>query len=123
MSSECLSTVRCFGGEQHRFHHTSQVLNCDMIYAVYLPPQATKGPVPVVYYLSGLTCTDENFVTKAGAQQYAAALGVAVVAPDTSPRGEGVADDPEGSYDMGLAAGFYLNATEAPWSAHYHMYD
>ena len=85
-----------------------------MIYAVYLPPQAAKGPVPVVYYLSGLTCTDENFVTKAGAQQYAAALGVAVVAPDTSPRGEGVADDPEGSYDMGLGAGFYLNATEAP---------
>ena len=123
MPSECLSTVRCFGGEQHRFQHTSQVLNCDMIYAVYLPPQAAGGPVPVVYYLSGLTCTDENFVTKAGAQQYAAALGVAVVAPDTSPRGEGVADDPEGSYDMGLGAGFYLNATEAPWSAHYHMYD
>ena len=123
MASNCLSTVRCFGGEQHRFQHTSQVLNCDMIYAVYLPPQAAEGPVPVVYYLSGLTCTDENFVTKAGAQQYAAALGVAVVAPDTSPRGEGVADDPEGNYDMGLGAGFYLNATEAPWSAHYQMYD
>ena len=90
--------------------------------STYLRRLAEK-PVPVVYYLSGLTCTDENFVTKAGAQQYAAALGVAVVAPDTSPRGEGVADDPEGSYDMGLGAGFYLNATEAPWSAHYHMYD
>jgi S-formylglutathione hydrolase len=76
-----------------------------------------------VYYLSGLTCTDENFVTKAGAQQYAAELGVAVVAADTSPRGEGVPDDPDGSYDMGLGAGFYLNATEAPWSEHYHMYD
>ena len=94
MSSECLSKVRCFGGEQRRLQHSSQVLNCDMIYAVYLPPQAAEGPVPVVYYLSGLTCTDENFVTKAGAQQYAAALGMAIVAPDTSPRGEGVADDP-----------------------------
>ena len=123
MSSECLSTVRSFGGEQYRFQHCSEVLNCDMIYAVYVPPQAAKGPVPAVYYLSGLTCTDENFVTKAGAQQYAAALGVAVVAPDTSPRGDKVADDPDGSYDMGLGAGFYLNATEAPWSAHYHMYD
>ena len=123
MSSECLSTVRSFGGEQHRFQHRSEVLNCDMIYAVYLPAQAAEGPVPVVYYLSGLTCTDENFVTKAGAQRHAAELGVAVVAPDTSPRGDEVADDPDGSYDMGLGAGFYLNATEAPWSSHYHMYD
>jgi S-formylglutathione hydrolase len=123
MSSECLSSVRAFGGTQHRFQHRSQVLDCDMIYAVYLPPQAAEQNVPVVYYLSGLTCTDENFVTKAGAQRYAAEHGVAVVAPDTSPRGEGVADDPDGSYDMGLGAGFYLNATEAPWSAHYHMYD
>jgi S-formylglutathione hydrolase len=123
MSSECLSTVRCFGGEQHRFEHRSSALNCDMIYAVYLPPQAAERSVPVVYYLSGLTCTDENFVTKAGAQRAAAELGIAIVAPDTSPRGEGVADDPEGSYDMGLGAGFYLNATESPWSAHYQMYD
>ena len=123
MSSECLSSVRCFDGEQHRFQHRSAALNCDMIYAVYLPPQAKEQQVPVVYFLSGLTCTDENFVTKAGAQQYAAQLGIAIVAPDTSPRGDGVADDPEGSYDMGLGAGFYLNATEAPWSAHYHMYD
>ena len=123
MSSECLSTVRSFGGEQHRFQHRSEVLNCDMIYAVYLPPQAAEGPVPVVYYLSGLTCTDENFVTKAGAQRHAAELGVAIVAPDTSPRGDEVADDSDGSYDMGLGAGFYLNATEAPWSSHYHMYD
>ena len=123
MSSQCLSTVRSFGGEQHRFQHRSTVLKCDMIYAVYLPPQAANGPVPVVYYLSGLTCTDENFVTKAGAQRHAAELGVAIVAPDTSPRGDEVADDPDGSYDMGLGAGFYLNATEAPWSSHYHMYD
>ena len=123
MSSECLSSVRCFDGEQHRFQHRSSALNCDMIYAVYLPPQAKEQQVPVVYFLSGLTCTDENFVTKAGAQQCAAQLGIAIVAPDTSPRGDGVADDPEGSYDMGLGAGFYLNATQAPWSAHYNMYD
>ena len=112
-----------FGGEQNRYQHRSDVLDCDMVYAVYLPPQAAEYRVPVVYYLSGLTCTDENFVTKAGAQCYAAEHGVAVVAPDTSPRGEGVADDPDGSYDMGLGAGFYLNATQAPWSAHYQMYD
>ena len=123
MSSECLSTVRCFGGEQHRFQHRSSALNCDMIYAVYLPPQAAERSVPVVYYLSGLTCTDENFVTKAGAQRAAAELGVAIVAPDTSPRGDSVPDDPEGSYDVGLGAGFYLNATQAPWSDHYQMYD
>jgi len=123
MPTECISSVHCFGGEQKRFKHRSESLNCDMIFAVYLPPQANDQQVPVVYYLSGLTCTDENFVTKAGAQRYAAEYGVAVVAPDTSPRGEGVADDPDGSYDMGLGAGFYLNATEAPWAAHYRMYD
>jgi len=123
MSSDCLSSVKMFGGEQNRYQHHSDVLDCDMVYAVYLPPQAAEYRVPVVYYLSGLTCTDENFVTKAGAQCYAAEHGVAVVAPDTSPRGEGVADDPDGSYDMGLGAGFYLNATQAPWSAHYQMYD
>ena len=123
MASECLSTVRCFGGEQQRFQHRSTALNCDMIYAVYLPPHAAERSVPVVYYLSGLTCTDENFVIKAGAQRAAAELGVAIVVPDTSPRGDGVPDDPEGSYDMGLGAGFYLNATQAPWSDHYHMYD
>ena len=89
MPSECLSTVRCFGGEQHRFQHTSQVLNCDMIFAVYLPPQAAEGPVPVVYYLSGLTCTDENFVTKAGAQQYAAALGGSRCGARYQPAGRG----------------------------------
>jgi len=79
--------------------------------------------VPVIYWLSGLTCTDENFVTKAGAQRYAAELGLAIVAPDTSPRGEGVPDDPEGAYDFGLGAGFYVNATEEPWRRHYRMYD
>jgi S-formylglutathione hydrolase len=94
-----------------------------MTFSIYLPPQAKQAPVPVLYWLSGLTCTDENFVTKAGAQQYAAEYGVAIVCPDTSPRGEGVPDDEEGSYDFGLGAGFYVNATEEPWATHYQMYD
>ena len=120
---ETIAENRCFGGRQLRCTHRSEVLDCDMTFAIYLPPQAEQGAVPVLYWLSGLTCTDENFVTKAGAQRYAAAHGIAVVAPDTSPRGEGVADDPEGAYDFGLGAGFYLNATEQPWRRHYRMYD
>jgi S-formylglutathione hydrolase len=114
---------RSFGGRQLRFKHQSQVLNCTMHFSVYLPPAAEQGPVPVLYWLSGLTCTDENFVTKAGAQQYAAQHGVAIVAPDTSPRGDGVPDDPDGTYDFGLGAGFYVNATQPPWASHYQMYD
>jgi len=94
-----------------------------MTVSVFLPPQAERAPVPVLYWLSGLTCTDENFVNKAGAQRYAAEHGVALVAPDTSPRGEEVPDDPDRAYDFGLGAGFYVNATQAPWSAHYRMYD
>ncbi len=113
----------CFGGRQLRYAHHSDVLSCDMHFAVYLPPQADSGRVPVLYWLSGLTCTDENFTTKAGAQRYAAEHGIAIVAPDTSPRGDDVPDDPEGAYDFGLGAGFYVNATQAPWSTHYHMYD
>ncbi len=120
---EQLSTVKCFGGEQRRYRHSAVSTRCDMEFAVYLPPQAEHGSVPVLYWLSGLTCTDENFVTKAGAQRYAAEHGIAIVAPDTSPRGEGVPDDPEGAYDFGLGAGFYLNATEEPWARHYQMYD
>ncbi len=120
---EKISANRCFGGQQLRYRHRSQVLDCDMNFSIYLPPQAEEGPVPLLYWLSGLTCTDENFVTKAGAQRYAAAHGIAIVAPDTSPRGEGVADDPEGAYDFGLGAGFYVNATRQPWAAHYRMYD
>jgi S-formylglutathione hydrolase len=120
---EKMSENRCFGGRQLRCSHTSEVLNCTMTFSLFLPPQAEDGPVPVLYWLSGLTCTDENFVTKAGAQRYASEHGIAVVAPDTSPRGEGVADDPEGAYDLGLGAGFYVNATREPWSAHYRMYD
>ena len=120
---ETIAENRCFGGRQLRCTHRSEVLDCDMTFAIYLPPQAEQGAVPVLYWLSGLTCTDENFVTKAGAQRYAAEHGIAVVAPDTSPRGEGVPDDPEGAYDFGIGAGFYVNATQAPWSSHYRMYD
>ena len=120
---EQLSSVKIFGGEQRRYRHSSDVLACDMEFAVYLPPQAEAGPVPVLYWLSGLTCTDENFVTKAGAQRYAAQYGIAIVAPDTSPRGEGIPDDAGQDYDFGLGAGFYVNATEQPWAANYKMYD
>lgn len=120
---EQLANQRCFGGQQQRYRHRSRVLDCEMTFSVFLPPQADSGaPVPVLYWLSGLTCTDENFVTKAGAQRAAAAHGVAIVAPDTSPRGEGVADDPDGAYDFGLGAGFYVDATQAPYAAHYKMY-
>jgi len=94
-----------------------------MRFSLFLPSIARRQRVPVLYWLSGLTCTDENFVQKAGAQQYAEKYGIAIVAPDTSPRGEGVADDPVGAHDLGLGAGFYLNATQAPWNRHYHMYD
>ena len=120
---EQIGSNKCFGGQQQRFRHHSAVLDCDMTFSVYLPPQAETAPVPVVWWLSGLTCTDENFVTKAGAQRYAAELGLALVAPDTSPRGQGVPDDPEGAWDFGLGAGFYVNATEEPWRGHYRMYD
>lgn len=114
---------KCFGGRQIRYQHDSRTLNCSMQFSVFLPPQAEQGPVPAVYWLSGLTCTDENFSSKAGAQRVAAELGLALIIPDTSPRGEGVADDAEGAYDLGLGAGFYVNATQAPWSSHYRMYD
>ncbi|GAB3755581.1 S-formylglutathione hydrolase [Lysobacter olei] len=111
----------CFGGWQEVWRHASATLGCEMNLGVYLPPQAAEGPCPVLYWLSGLTCTEQNFITKAGAQRYAAEHGVIVVAPDTSPRGEGVPDG-EG-YDLGLGAGFYVNATQAPWATHYRMHD
>ena len=121
--AELIDSHLCFGGEQRRYRHRADSLACDMVFSVFLPPQGASGPVPVLYYLSGLTCTDENFVAKAGAQQFAAEHGIAIVAPDTSPRGDGVPDDPEGSWDFGLGAGFYVNATQAPWNDHYRMYD
>ena len=118
-----LSEVKCFGGWLKRYSHPSTTCHCDMTFSVYLPPQAETQKVPVIYWLSGLTCTDENFMVKSGAQRYAAEHGVAIIAPDTSPRGKSVPDDPESEWDFGLGAGFYLNATQAPWSTHYHMYD
>ena len=112
----------CFGGWQEVWKHNSSSLQCEMKLGVYLPPAALKGEkCPVLYWLSGLTCTEQNFITKAGAQQYAAQHGLIVVAPDTSPRGEGIANDP--AYDLGQGAGFYLNATQAPWATHFRMED
>jgi S-formylglutathione hydrolase len=109
------------GGWQDVYRHTSTVLGCEMNFAVYLPPQAATRKLPVLYWLSGLTCTEQNFITKAGAQRYAAEHGVILVAPDTSPRGDAVAD--ADGYDLGKGAGFYVNATQQPWAAHYRMYD
>lgn len=124
MSLDLISENRSFGGWHKQFTHSSDVLNCKMRFAIYLPPQADETHnVPVLYWLSGLTCTDENFMQKAGAHRIAAELGIAIIAPDTSPRGDGVPDDPEASYDFGLGAGFYVNATEQPWKQHYQMYD
>ena len=119
---ERVETHASFGGRQEVWKHASSALGCEMKFAIYLPAQALAGePRPVLYWLSGLTCTEQNFITKAGAQEHAARHGLIIVAPDTSPRGESVADDP--AYDLGQGAGFYLNATEAPWAAHYRMAD
>jgi S-formylglutathione hydrolase len=115
---ELLEEHRCFEGRQQRWRHDSTSLNCAMTFSIFLPP--TENP-PVLFWLSGLTCNDENFTTKAGAQRIAAELGIALVMPDTSPRGDDVADD--AGYDLGKGAGFYLNATEQPWARHYRMYD
>ncbi|WP_108945205.1 S-formylglutathione hydrolase [Shewanella halifaxensis] len=122
MTVENISVNKSFGGWHKQYSHHSKTLNCAMRFAIYLPPQASNGKkVPVLYWLSGLTCTDENFMQKAGAQRMAAELGIAIVAPDTSPRGDDVADDD--GYDLGKGAGFYVNATQAPWNRHYRMYD
>ncbi|MEL6289529.1 MAG: S-formylglutathione hydrolase [Pseudomonadota bacterium] len=122
MSLEIIAENRCFDGRQLRVRHAATATQCDMTFAVFLPPKATTANVPVLYWLSGLTCTDENFTQKAGAQRYAAEAGIAIVAPDTSPRGDDVPDDPEGAYDFGKGAGFYVDATQAPWATHYRMY-
>lgn len=124
MSLELLSSQKSFGGWHNRYRHHSSTLDCDMVFAVYLPPQAEEGgKLPVLYWLSGLTCTDENFMQKAGAQRLAAELGLVIVAPDTSPRGAAVPGDPDGAWDFGLGAGFYVNATQEPWAQHYRMHD
>jgi S-formylglutathione hydrolase len=124
---EIVSEARCFGGRQITYRHASRETKTPMRFAVFLPPQAEHGAVPVLWWLSGLTCTEENFATKAGAQRIAADLGLMLAIPDTSPRGQAlngqaVPDDPQGAYDFGLGAGFYVDATEAPWSANYRMY-
>jgi S-formylglutathione hydrolase len=111
----------CSGGWQEVYRHPSQTLGCDMNFGIYLPPQVASRRLPVLYWLSGLTCNEQNFITKAGAQRYAAEHGLILVTPDTSPRGDEVADA-EG-YDLGKGAGFYVNATEQPWAKHYRMYD
>ena len=123
MSLETISETNCFGGRIGFYRHASKVNDCNMQFSVFVPPQAADGNVPVVTFLSGLTCTEENFMVKSGAQRVAAELGLMLVSPDTSPRGDTVPDDPDDDYDFGLAAGFYLNATQEPWSRHYHMYD
>lgn len=119
--SETVSATRCFGGTQYTFRHSAQTTKTDMRFAAFVPSQAPAGPLPVVWFLAGLTCTEENFTVKAGAQRVAAELGLILIAPDTSPRGDDVPDDPEGAYDFGLGAGFYLDATEPPWARHYRM--
>ena len=118
---ETLSENRCYGGVQGVYKHASEACGCDMTFGLFLPEEARDGPVPVLWYLSGLTCTHENAMTKAGAQQWAAEQGIALVFPDTSPRGDDVADDD--AFDLGKGAGFYVNATEAPWAPHFRMWD
>jgi S-formylglutathione hydrolase len=119
---EQLSVNKIFNGRHEVWSHTSEVCGCPMRFGIYLPPQAASAKVPVLYWLSGLTCTDENFASKAGAQRIAAELGIAIVMPDTSPRGLNLPGEDDG-YDFGSGAGFYLNATEAPWAGYYNMYD
>jgi S-formylglutathione hydrolase len=122
MTIENISSAKVHGGWHKQYSHNSVVLNCPMRFAIFLPPQAEQTKdIPVLYWLSGLTCTDENFMQKAGAFEAAAKYGIAIVAPDTSPRGDSVANDE--SYDLGQGAGFYVNATEQPWKKHYQMYD
>ncbi len=116
-----ISENRCFGGVQGVYSHGSQATGGEMTFGLFLPEEAETGAVPVIWYLSGLTCTHENAMVKAGAQRWAAEMGVALVFPDTSPRGEGVANDP--AYDLGQGAGFYVNATQEPWAPHFRMWD
>ena len=118
---ELLEEHRMFGGWQQRWRHQSAVLNCPMTFSIFLPNPKGDTPPPAVWFLAGLTCTDENFSTKAGAQRIATELGLVLIMPDTSPRGDAVPND--AAYDLGQGAGFYLNATQAPWSAHYRMFD
>ena len=121
MSFEVVSQSRSFGGTQFVYRHASRETGTPMRLAAFVPPQANASKVPVVWFLSGLTCTEDNFTVKAGAQRVASELGLILIAPDTSPRGEGVPDDAQGAYDFGLGAGFYVDATQEPWTRHYRM--
>jgi len=118
---QTLSENKAFGGTQGVYSHASSTCNCDMTFGLFLPQEAADGPVPILWYLSGLTCTHENAMTKAGAQTWAAEQGIALVFPDTSPRGDDVADHED--YDLGQGAGFYVNATQSPWARHFSMWD
>jgi S-formylglutathione hydrolase len=118
---ETVAENRCFGGVQGVYTHASEACGGDMTFGLFLPTEAQSGPVPVMWFLSGLTCTHENAMVKAGAQGWAAEQGIALVFPDTSPRGEDVADDD--AYDLGQGAGFYVNATQKPWAPHFRMWD
>lgn len=118
---ETLSENKAFGGTQGVYSHASTSCQCDMTFGLFLPEEAKDGPVPLLWYLSGLTCTHENAMVKAGAQSWAADHGIALIFPDTSPRGDDVADDE--AYDLGKGAGFYVNATQSPWAPHYQMWD
>lgn len=119
---ELISEARCFEGVQRTYRHGSEACRCAMQFAVYLPPAAERGPVPTLYWLSGLTCTEENFSVKSGAQRYASELGLALIIPDTSPRGVDIPGEDD-QIDVGAGAGFYVNATKRPWAPHYNMYD
>jgi S-formylglutathione hydrolase len=119
-SFELISEHACFGGVQRYYQHVSSTIGLPMRFSVFLPPQAVQGPVPGVVYLAGLTCNEETFMAKGGAQRVAAELGLALIAPDTSPRGAGIAGEADG-WDFGVGAGFYLDATQAPWATHYRM--
>lgn len=118
---ELISEHACFGGVQRYYRHDSEAIGLPMRFSVFLPAQAASGKLPALFYLAGLTCTEETFMTKAGAQRIAAAEGVILIAPDTSPRGAGVPGEAE-HWDLGVGAGFYVDATEEPWRPHYRMY-
>lgn len=120
LSYETVSETRCYGGTQGVYRHKSEATGTDMTFALYQPPAAEWGPVPVLWFLSGLTCTHENAMTKASAQEWASEYGIALIFPDTSPRGEGVPNDD--AFDMGQGAGFYVDATEGPWAANFKMW-